>query len=68
MGKGKFNYIEVVFDEDDVDDEGIGNNGVEPSHLDAIEQVPLQDSTKGVTIATILGVPKYYTFRVRGIL
>jgi predicted aspartyl protease len=28
----------------------------------------LQDNTKGVTISTLSGVPKYYTFRVRGIV
>jgi hypothetical protein len=37
MGKGKVHYIEVVFNEDDGDDEGIGHNNGEPSHLDAIE-------------------------------
>jgi hypothetical protein len=65
MGKGKVHYIEVVSNEEnDGDDEGIG----EPSHLDATEKEPLQDSTKGLIISTLLGVPKYYTFRVRGIL
>jgi hypothetical protein len=34
MGKGKVHYIEVVSDEeDDGDDEGIGQNNGEPSHL-----------------------------------
>jgi hypothetical protein len=28
----------------------------------------LQNNIKGVTIATLSGVPKYYTFKVRGIL
>jgi hypothetical protein len=28
----------------------------------------LQDSPKGVTISTLLGVPKYYTFKFRGIV
>jgi hypothetical protein len=65
--KGKVHYIEAVFDEeDDSDDEGIGQESGDSSH--DTEQVPLQDSSKGVTIATLLGVPKYYTFRVRGIL
>jgi hypothetical protein len=69
MGKGKVHYIEVVFDEkDDGDDEGIGQDNGEPSHPDATEKAPLQDRTKGVTIATLSGVPKYYTFRVRGIV
>jgi hypothetical protein len=30
--------------------------------------VPLQYINKGVTTSTLSGVPKYYTFRVRGIL
>jgi hypothetical protein len=30
--------------------------------------VPLQDIPKGVTISTLSGVPKYYTFRIRGIV
>jgi hypothetical protein len=67
MGKGKVHYIEVVSDkEDDDDDEGIGQDSGEPSY--ALEQAPLQDSPKEVTIATLSRVPKYYTFRVRGIV
>jgi hypothetical protein len=64
MGKDKVHCIEVVFDEED--DEGIGQDNGEPSH--ATYQVPLQDIPKGVTIATLLGVLKYYIFRVRGIM
>jgi hypothetical protein len=45
-----------------------GQSSGEPPHLDTTDQVPLQESTKGVTIATLSGVPKYYTFRIRGIL
>jgi len=67
MGKGKVHYIEVVSDEDDDDDdEGIRQDNGEPLH--DTEQVPLQDSPKGVTIATLSTVPKYYTFRVGGIV
>ena len=67
MGKGKVYYIEVVFEEEvDGDDEGIGKDSGEPSQ--DIEKEPLQDNPKGVTISTLSGVPKYYTFRVRGIL
>ena len=67
MGKGKVHYIEVVSDkEDDDDDEGIRQDSGEPLHV--IEHIPLQDDSKGVTIATLLGIPKYYTFRLRGIV
>jgi len=66
MGKGKFHYIEK--DDDDDDDESIGKNNRKPSHLKATEHTPLQNSTKGVTISTLSGVPKYYTFTVIGIL
>jgi hypothetical protein len=52
MGKGKFHYIEVVFDEeDDGDDEGIGQDNDEPSQT--IEQAPLQYIPKGLTISTL---------------
>jgi len=68
MGKGKVHYIEVGYDEeDDDDDDGIGKNSSEPSHIEATEQVPLQNKSNGVTISTLLGVPKYYTFRFRGL-
>jgi hypothetical protein len=33
-----------------------------------IKHAPLQDIPKGVTIDTLSWVPKYYTFRVRGIV
>jgi len=36
--------------------------------LHATEQAPLQDIPKGVTISTLSRVPKYYTFKVRGIV
>jgi len=41
---------------------------VEPPHLEIIEETQLQEDVKGVTIVTLLGVPRYYTFRIRGIL
>jgi hypothetical protein len=47
-------------------EEGVGQDSGEPSQT--IEHAPLQDIPKGVTIATLSGVPKYYTFRVRGIV
>jgi hypothetical protein len=38
---------------------------IEPPHL---EEKQLREGIKGVTIATLSGVPKYYTFMVRCIL
>jgi hypothetical protein len=67
MGKGKVYYIEVVsVMEDDGEEEGVGHDSDEP--LQTIEQAPLQDSPKGVTIATLSGFPKYYNFRITGIM
>jgi hypothetical protein len=36
-----------------------------PPHLEIAEEKMLQEGVKRVTIATLTGVPKYYTFRVR---
>jgi hypothetical protein len=66
----------VLFDEeDDGEDEtvhdvhaestGQSSGEVEPPHL---EETQLQEGVKRVTIATLLGVPRYYTFIIRGIL
>jgi hypothetical protein len=44
----------------------VSDRSGEPSH--AAEHMSLQDNPKGVTISTLSGIPKYYTFRVRGIL
>jgi hypothetical protein len=37
-------------------------------HTLSTEETQLQEGLKGVTIATLSGVPRYYTFRIRGIL
>jgi hypothetical protein len=67
MGKGKVHYIEVVSNKyDDGEEEGVGKDSGETFY--SIEHAPLQDSPKGLTIATLSVVPKYYTFRVRGIV
>jgi hypothetical protein len=67
MGKVKVHYIEVVFDkEDDDDEEGIGQDSSEPSKT--TEKLKLQGIPKGLTISTLSGVPKYYTFNIRGIM
>jgi hypothetical protein len=75
MGKGKVHYIEVI--SDDEEDEEIG-------HIQNIEaNQPSPDNAQGeggeetdfgpsgekkITIASISGVPKYSTFRMRGVL
>ena len=76
MGKGKVHYIEVLSDEeDDGEDETTHTQGngqrsgeVEPSHLEVTTETPLQEGVNRVTIATLSGVPRYYTFRIRGLL
>jgi hypothetical protein len=67
MDKCKFHYIEVVSDEeDDSVDEGVVHDSSELSQT--IEKTPLKYSPKGVTIATLSEFPKYYTFRIRGLV
>jgi hypothetical protein len=70
MGRRKAHYIEVTSDNEE--DEGFG-------HLQNIEANPTEntkeeDASHGlaanekVTLASISGVPKYNTFRMRGVL
>jgi hypothetical protein len=40
----------------------------EPSHLEVTTQAQLQEGVEKVTISTLSGVSKYYTFKIRGIL
>jgi hypothetical protein len=76
MGKGKVHYIEVLSDEEDdgedethhIHDSGQRIGKAERPHLEVAEEKELHDRVKKVTINTLLGVPKYYTFKVRGIL
>jgi hypothetical protein len=74
MGKGKVHYIEVLFDEEDEGEEEThcipngGQSSDETLHLEMTEQAPLQEGVKKVTIATLSGVPRYYTFHIRGIM
>ena len=74
MGKGKVHYIEVISDEEDEGDEeksnnrDEGQNSGEAPHLEIPKHAPLQEGVKKVTIATLLGVPMYYTFQIRGIM
>jgi hypothetical protein len=74
MGKGKVHYIEVLSDEEDEGQEENlyspyeGKNNGETLHLEITEHAQLQEGLKKVTIATLSGVPRYYTFRIRGIM
>jgi hypothetical protein len=75
MGKGKVHYIEVVYDEEDVSedevahthDSGKRSSEAKPPHLDIFEDKSLQEGFKKVTIATLSGVPRYYTFKIKGV-
>jgi hypothetical protein len=75
MGKGKVHYIEVISDEEDdseneithIQVSGQSNGKAEPPHLEIEEEKSLQ-GVKTVTIATFSRAPRYYTFRIKGIL
>jgi hypothetical protein len=70
MGKGKAHYIEVISDEEEEEDF---------SHLHKIKENPIghaeeEDASHGlatdekVTLASISGVPKFNTFRMRWVI
>ena len=70
MGWGQVNYIEVTSDDEEEDEYGQIQN-MEVKTLEAIEEeVPELDCAAGekVTLASISGVPKFNTFRMRGVL
>jgi hypothetical protein len=66
----------VISDEEDDGEEeichapGSGHSSGETKlpYIEVLEETNLQEGVKGLTISTLLGVPKYYTFRVKGIL
>jgi hypothetical protein len=75
MGKGKVHYIEVIFDDEEEDEIGHIQNieanqpRTENAQNEDGEEVDLgQAGDKTITIASISGVPKYNTFRMRGVL
>jgi hypothetical protein len=75
MGKGKAHYIEVISDDEDEEDFGhIQNMEANPLRIDATENEEGEGAgfgltgDKKVTIASISGVPKFNTFRMRGVL
>jgi hypothetical protein len=65
MGKGKVHYIEVHSDSDEEEEEATQGQGNEQG--DSSDEQPRVEA-KGGTIATLSGTPRYYTFRVRGVL
>jgi len=70
MGKGKARYIEVIFDEEEEE----YFDHVKNMEEDPTENEDEEDSghnltiDKKVTITSISGVPKFNTFRMRGVL
>jgi hypothetical protein len=64
MGKGKVHYIEVLSDSDGEEEAGQAQ-GNEHNSLD--DEQP-HEEVKGGTIATLSGVPRFHTFRIRGVL
>lgn len=72
LGKGKVHYIEVAYDNDDEDDTKATPSN-EPSSSEEEQSLTKGDerprtTIKGGTIATLFGVPKYYTFKIRGVI
>jgi hypothetical protein len=70
MGRGQVHYIEVTSDDKEEDEYGQIQN-MEAEMLEAAEEeVPELDCAAGekATLASISGVPKFNTFRMRGVL
>jgi hypothetical protein len=70
MGKGKSHYIEVISDDEEDEDFGHLQNIEAESLGQAEEEDAGHDLTSDekVTLASINGVPKFNTFRMRGVL
>jgi hypothetical protein len=74
MGKGKVHYIEVLPDSDEEEEAGREQGSEHNSSDDEQPRVEAKGveqqciETKGVTIATLSGVPRFHTFRVCGVL
>jgi hypothetical protein len=70
MGRGQVHYIEVTSDDEEEDEYGQIQN-MEAETLETTEEeVPELDCAAGekATLASINGVPKFNTFRMRGVL
>jgi hypothetical protein len=70
MGRGQVHYIEVTSDNEEDEDFGHIQNMEEDTTEIVEEEVVGHDSTtkERATLASISGVPKYNTFRMRGVL
>jgi hypothetical protein len=70
MGHGQVNYIEVTLDNEEEEDYGqIQNIEAETSDTTEEEDPKLYSVTgENATLASISGVPKFNTFRMRGVL
>jgi hypothetical protein len=70
MGKGKSHYIEVISDDEGDEDFGHLQNMEAENPGQTEEEDASHDPTtdEKVTIASISGVPKFNTFRMRGVL
>jgi hypothetical protein len=75
MVKGKDHYIEVISDDEEEEDFGhIQNMESNPPRMDPTENEEEEEAgfglavDKKVTISSINGVPKFNTFRMRGVL
>jgi hypothetical protein len=70
MGKGKAHYIEVTSDNEEDEDFGHLQN-IEVDTTETAEEERLghgMTTEEKATLASISGVPKYNTFRMRGVL
>jgi hypothetical protein len=65
MGKGKVHYIEVHSNSDKEQEEVTQEQGNEQGG--SSDEQPREEA-KGVIVATLLGTPRYYTFKVREVL
>ena len=63
LGKAKAHYIEVYSD-----NEGEEYEQETPDELREVEEESLQRDTPEGVIATLSGVPRFYTVRVRGVV
>jgi hypothetical protein len=75
MGKGKAHYIEVISDDEEEEDfSHIQNMKANPPRIDPTENEEGEEAgfdltgDRKATIASINGVPKFNTFRMRGVL
>jgi hypothetical protein len=70
MGRGQVHYIEVTSDDEQEDEYGKIQNMEAETLEEAKEEVPELDCAVGekATSTSINGVPKFNTFRMRGVL